>query len=338
MNFKFKIAIVILVFSIGGILFYFLFLTPPKTKECPRVIRIGYNPYLLSHGNIFQALKHLGSLEKMGHQVKFISFTDAPTQNQAFLAGDLDIGFGGDMPTVTLLASGARIKIIALGLREWRVAIIVDKEKEDAIRNINDLIGRKVGTSIGSSLDFVLHKALKDNGIDPKKVNIVNMKIPEMTAALITIQVDAIVAGEPIISKVTEVLGLGRVLFEGKCDGFIYVNEELTKNCPETVQFFIDALEEAVEYTQRNFSQTLDWLAEEMKDDYSVFKKPGFNPEKLDSILVVGQTIKPESEAIAGLKEKAEFLLARGFIKNIPDFSKNVDYSFINKTLDVEKR
>lgn len=321
--------ILVVIIAISTVVFY------PRHKE-GNVIRIGYQPYSFSHSNVFQAIKHLKFLEKRGYQPQYVSFMGGPMLNEAFIAGNLDIGFSGDMPTISLLASGAKAKIIAAGHKGFRSAVVVDSEKKSDIKTINDLIGRKVAFTKGASQHYLFFKILRENGIDPKSVNCINMKIADEFPALIANQVDAAVPYEPWISQKIEGDGLGAVLAEGGVDGFYYATEDFINKNPKAVQAFVDAVQEGLEYAQKNFSETSKWSAEETNGNYDFVNKSDFQPEKMDGIMKLGENIRPTEKQIEELKTKAEFLLGEGLIKNNPDFSQKIDFSFVNKTLKIK--
>ncbi len=330
---KFKIILGILIAGViiaGIVIFY-----PKSQKE--NIIRIGYQPYSLSHSNVFQAMKHLKLLEKKGYEPQYVSFLGGPMLNEAFVAGNLDIGFSGDMPTISLVASGAKAKIIAAGHKGFRSAIVVDAEKANEIKTIKDLVGKKVAFTKGASQHYIFYKILWENGIDPKDVNIISMKISEEFPALIVNQIDAAVPYEPWVSQKIEGEGLGKVLVDDQsANGFYYATEEFINKNPEDVQAFVDSLQEALEYAQKNFIETSEWSAEETKGNYDFVYKPDFKPGKIDGIMKPGENIKPDPSMIEDLKKKAEFLMEQGLITNVPDFYQKIDLSFVNKTLGIK--
>lgn len=317
------IAIIVLIIC-------FFFNAGKKSEE--RVIRIGYQPYWSLHSNMIQTMRHLKLLEKGGYSPEYVSFLSGPPLNQALVAKSLDIGFGGNLPAVSLIASGAGVKIIAETVKSYRQAIIVDKEKSGEIKTVKDLAGKKVGLVVGSGSHYYFYKTLKNNGMDLKDVNIVNLAVTEQSQTLSSHQIDACDPWEPWTTKI-EKSGSGVVISQTKKEeGFpcyAYVRDEFILANPKAVQAFTDAMQEALEYMQKNYSQTCEWVAEETKEDASII----CDSSKNDKILEPGENIKPRSTTIDHLIDVGNFALSQELIKEIPDFFKAVDLSFVEKTI-----
>jgi len=325
-----KIIIGVIIVIVGLILSLSLYFYQKPPKE--EVIRIGYQPFWSGHSNLIQAMKRLELLEKKGYKPEYIPFLAGPPINKALAAGDLDAGFSGDMPTISALAAGIEVKVLAATAKSLRQAIVVDKEKVEEIKEVKDLVGKKVAVAKGSTSHYFLFKILRENGIDPKRVDIINMAVKDQPLALIANHIDACVAWEPWPTKL-EKEGLGKILIEGGFSGYLYMRENFINKNPEGVKALVKALQEALEYSQKNFEQTCKWVVEETKQDYEVV----FNSAKTDRIFKMGEDIKPEAELIESLKKGAEFLLEQNLIATMPDFARKLDFTFIDKILE-EKR
>ncbi len=87
-----------------------------------------------------------------------------------------------------------------------------------------DFIGKKVGApGFGAYLHVLFVKWLMDNGVDPAKVNFVEVTFPTMSDILRSGAVDAVLSGEPIVTRMLNA-GIGTV-------GVRYV-AELGRNDP----------------------------------------------------------------------------------------------------------
>ncbi|HYA26944.1 MAG TPA: ABC transporter substrate-binding protein, partial [Thermodesulfovibrionales bacterium] len=110
--------------------------------------------------------------------------------------------------------------------------------------------------------DFLLRKALEAAGVDPRKVNIIVIKPPEMIGALDTKQIDAFIAWEPNPSK-SVTMGIGRVLISSPmiwkdhpcC--VVAVEDSFYKKNPQTVRAFLKAHVKATEYIKKNPEEAL---------------------------------------------------------------------------------
>ena len=74
-----------------------------------------------------------------------------------------------------------------------------------------DFVGKKVGApGIGAYLHVLFVKWLMEKGVDPKSVNFVEVTFPTMADTIKSGAVDAVLTGEPIITRMTQA-GLGAV-------------------------------------------------------------------------------------------------------------------------------
>ena len=79
------------------------------------------------------------------------------------------------------------------------------------IKDAKDFVGKKVGApGIGAFLHVLFRKWLIEKGVDPKNVNFVEVTFPTMSDALKSGAVDAVLTGEPFITRMKNA-GTGEV-------------------------------------------------------------------------------------------------------------------------------
>lgn len=319
------------IFFIGLILiFFFIYLGfYLKFKTNQRIIRIGYQPYVVGHSNIILVLKRLKLLEEKGYKVNYIPFLSGPPLNEALIGKRIDVGFAGDLPTISLLASNTNVKILAVNNKSLRQAILIDEEKTSKIKNVSDLRNKKIALVKGSSSHFFLFKALIENGIDPESVILIHMDVPNQPLALITNQVDAIATWEPWPTKI-EREKIGRIIKKGNYSGYIFAREDFIKNNPIVIQDIIEGFQKALEFCQKNLYQTSLWVSEETGENPEII----YDAVKTDKIFEIGENIKPTAELITELNKAAQFMFAEGLIPQIPNFNEKFDLTFVNKILE----
>ena len=72
-----------------------------------------------------------------------------------------------------------------------------------SLKSAQDFVGKKVGApGIGAYLHVLFRKWLSANGVDPAKVNFVEVTFPTMSDALKSGAVDAVLTAEPFISRI----------------------------------------------------------------------------------------------------------------------------------------
>ncbi|HEY1942068.1 MAG TPA: ABC transporter substrate-binding protein [Roseiarcus sp.] len=120
------------------------------------------------------------------------------------------------------------------------------------IKDAKDFVGKKVGApGIGAFLHVLFRKWLIDNGVDPNKVNFVEVTFPTMSDALKSGAVDAVLTAEPFISRM-QTAGTGTVAVRyaselGRTEPIIsYVTtRSFAEQNPDAIKAFRASIEEA---------------------------------------------------------------------------------------------
>lgn len=142
------------------------------------------------------------AFEEIGVEVAWTEFQSGPPQFEGIAAGKLDITEVGNTPPISGQAAGIDFKEVALlskGLKSN--AILVPKNSD--IQSIQDLVGKKVAVAKGSSAFGLLYFALESEGIDPAKVEIIQLQPDEAQPAFENGTLDAWATWEPFISNQT---------------------------------------------------------------------------------------------------------------------------------------
>jgi len=197
--------------SLLNIAFLLLLLADPSPGySWNKPIRIGYLQSDIHQLACLVALEK-GIYGKHGVKVDVAGvFKAGPEEMSAFAAGALDMGYVGEAPATTAVANKAAQVTVLAQVNTEGSAIVVGKGAPT--KGIRELANKRVAIPGYSTVqDFLLKKALAAAGMDPKKVNIIVLKPPEMIGALQTGQIDAFIAWEPHPAK-AQTMGVGRVL------------------------------------------------------------------------------------------------------------------------------
>jgi len=137
--------------------------------------------------------KEKGFFEKHGVEVELLWF-DYVASMDAFAAGKADAVCVANGDSVVLNATGARnVMILVNDYSNGNDKIVARAGIED----IKGLKGKKIGVEIGFLSHELLIKALQDNGMTEKDVELVNMPTHQAAQVLASGDVDAIVAWQP---------------------------------------------------------------------------------------------------------------------------------------------
>ncbi len=132
----------------------------------------------------------------------------------AILSGSIQIG--GPTSTVFLQAADGGLDLVAVTgasimspTSNGNIAAFV--RNGITIKEPKDFIGKKVGApGLGAFLHVLFVKWLVENGVDPKRVNFIEVTFPTMADIIKSGGVDAVLTAEPFITRMTNA-GTGSV-------------------------------------------------------------------------------------------------------------------------------
>ncbi|PWB82271.1 MAG: aliphatic sulfonate ABC transporter substrate-binding protein [Methylocystaceae bacterium] len=130
-------------------------------------------------------------LDDLPYKIEWSVFSAALNLHEALRADAIDIGGANDSPTVSAIASGSKIAIVAA----WRsrsqgVSLLVPKHS--SVRSLAELRGKTVSpTTRGSVAHFLLLGELKRAGVDPREINIAFLAPADASAAFASGKLDA---------------------------------------------------------------------------------------------------------------------------------------------------
>ena len=147
---------------------------------------------------------------KYGITVEHTLFSSGAENNEALIAGEIDINVGADSKTIALFnAIPDEALIIGTIQRGNRYATIV--KVDSPYQSWDELIGKTIATRFGTGAEGVLRKYYAQAGYEWEDFDYVNLNIEDMIAALEAGQIEAFTAWEPT-PAIAEAQGIGRVL------------------------------------------------------------------------------------------------------------------------------
>lgn len=169
----------------------------------PAKIQVGYT----NTGNLVGLFvaKDQGMFAKHGLDVDLVLIALNSTIPSALVGGSIQVG--ATTPSVLLQAVDGGLDVVAIG-----GASVNDIHKSNAgvvarqganIHTAQDFVGRRVGVpGIGAYMHVLFRKWLTDKGVDWHKVNFVEVPLAQASDVLRAGNVDAMLVGEPFISRV----------------------------------------------------------------------------------------------------------------------------------------
>src|SRR5262245_11045124 len=174
-----------------------------------------------------------------------VRFNGFPEMKEAFISKHLEATFIIAPLAMKMREQGVPIKIVHLGHRDGTTLMV---HKDSPIKTISDLRGKRIAIpSYYSNQHLILYRAFKQRGIPYDKDLLIETAPPEMPVNLHSKQVDAIIAGEPLMAK-TEMDGYGRILFMTKdvwpefISCVLAVREDVIQERRQEVQDLVDGI------------------------------------------------------------------------------------------------
>ncbi|MEH7113558.1 ABC transporter substrate-binding protein [Neobacillus niacini] len=287
--------------------------------------RIGYQ--VIPNAELLAKAKNMFEEKFDGVKVKLLPFEAAVDVNTAMAAGEIDAGLIGSSSVASGIAQNLPYKVI------WLHDVIGDNEalavkKDSGIKSIEDVVGKKIAVSFGSTTHYSLLSALKLKGIDENKVTILDMKPADMLAAWKQGQIDGGYVWYPTLG---EMLSDGNIILTSRDlakDGILtadvgIASKDFIKKHPDVLKQYISILDESVQL----YRSSKDEAAEAMKNELNVSKEDAkffmdqliwLDPKEQASDKYLGTEDKKGAFAKT-LKDTAEFLKTQKAINSVPD-------------------
>ncbi len=199
------------------------------------------------------------------------------------------------------------------------------------INSVQDLKGKKVGVTFGSTGDLYLRRLLRNNGIKSSEIKRINTRPPSLVSVLDTGGVDAIIAWEPNLTRALDKVKGAKLVSRGGdqvcfCAMLHAIPDKVYKD-KKTTQALVDAISEAAAFVRdpKNFEEvTLIASRYAPGMDHAlakrVLKHVNFDPR------IGGQTYKAWNDSVAEL-------IAQKKMKKPFDPKNYFDSSFIESTM-----
>ncbi|MGC4025549.1 MAG: taurine ABC transporter substrate-binding protein [Mesorhizobium sp.] len=139
--------------------------------------------------------------QQLGAKIDWRKFDSGADVVAAIASGAIDIGYVGSSPLAAAASRKLPIETIyVVGLIGESEALVA--RNGSGIEKVADLKGKKVAVPFVSTTHYSLLAALQHEGVDPKSVEILNLRPPEIAAAWERGDIDAAYVWDPALGQI----------------------------------------------------------------------------------------------------------------------------------------
>jgi NitT/TauT family transport system substrate-binding protein len=258
-------------------------------------------------------------------------FTDFPTVVETLKSGRLDATFMIVPLAMKLREQGVKVKVAYLGHRDGSTVMV---RPDLPVRTLKDLEGRRFALpSKYSNQNLVIRKLMKDQQVDPAKIEFLEMPPPDMPGALATRAIDAYFVGEPHAAR-AELDGTGRVLYHAKdiwprfISCVLVVTERLIETRPAVVRDLVRGIAESGEWAERHRTAAAGVVSPFFRQDEALVRYVLTQPPDRVSY----RMLTPGDHE---LQQIADMGLAAGILERRLDARELVDRRFIPERIEA---
>ncbi len=240
-----------------------------ETPLEPITIKVGY---MNNYGSLWSVLtaEQMGYMEEQGITLELSSFADGPTIISAMESGSIDIGYIGD--GAHKLCAAGNAEIIALSHVSNGDAVIGGPN----VTSLEDLAGKTVAYSAGTSSEVILTNALNSVGLTMDDINAMNMDSSAIVTAMMTGDVDACALWSPESLTVLEQVEGTTKLADNMTFSDTSISLASWIAMPDRVESerdmfvrFVTALFEGMDYSaDEHYDEVAQWVADLLAIDY----------------------------------------------------------------------
>lgn len=308
-----------------------------KTEQQTELVkvRVAYMPNMGSAASLFVGIDQ-GYFEEVGLDVEVYEFQGGPAEITAMASGDIDIAQIGHGAHALCIEGQA---VIFQMDHTNSLSDVVVANKEKGIEKAEDLAGKTIAVSSGTSSEIILQQVLYKAGLTENDVNLVEMTVDGMTTAMISGQVDACAIWSPNSITVRDALGDNYLDLGGNAD---FLDSAIFPSSYITTKEYAEKNEDILVRFGQALNKAHDWRAENIEEAAKILAKAIDAPEEtmLES---VGEadwyTITEDCGDMDAIKKvyetQQQVFIDNGRITETVDTEEYVLYDIMQKAYDA---
>lgn len=309
------IAIIIIILVIAVIA-----LISTKEEKNEYVVKVGHLQIMASKLP-FEIAKQKGFFEEEGIKIEATELQSSNLLLDALIRGDVDV-----TPEISLfpymsaeLVDPGKMKIFSVtdATKDAPFDSIMVKS-DSSIKTINDLPGKKLGVSPGTTATAMMKLFLKGKGVDTSTIEFIQLAPTAQLTGLSSGAIDALFTYEPVIAIATKSQNM-RVIFGSVFAEIVdhnplgggLITTKFASEHPEEAKKVVVAINKSYDFIKNNPDETRKIMAEVFNIN---------NPDVIQAVSLT-QFDYLENIDLQVMNQFLDSILAAGEIKSKPDLS-----------------
>ena len=312
-----------------------------RNDDKSNAVRIGFFPNI-THAQALVGKADGEFAKNIGQKIEWKKFNAGPSEIEALMAGEIDIGYIGPGPAISgYTRTKGDLQIIAGSTDAG--AILVSR-KDIHINNLSQLTNKKIAVpQFGNTQDLSLRYLLRKNGLKETTkggtVEIVQAENPDIKTLFDQKQIDVALVPEPWGSRLIKetkanlVLDYNKIWMNGNYPStVVIVRTDYLNAHPDVVKKFLKTHIKLTDYIKNNNAVAKNLINSQIKE----LTNKSLSKEILNSSFKrIKTTYNPEKDAI---KELINLSYDAGFIKTKPDTKNLFNLKPLNIALNEQNR
>ncbi len=299
-------------------------------------IKVAYMPNYASLATIVAA-EGTGAFEKYGFDVELVEFADGPTIISAMESGSIDYAYIGT--GAHKLCIQGRADVICFAQLSNADAVIGNTDK--GVNTVEDLKGKKVAYSSGTSSEEILKATLGKANLTLDDIEAVEMDASAITTAMVAGKVDACATWSPNTLTIYNELGDKAVELGANKDftdtnvsvsSFIAMPDKVENNRDQVIRF-VEAMYAGSDFRNTDFDQNCQYAA-----DLTGLSIDSMTGSKLDADWVDAATIHElanNGEMLKYYEIQQKNFLESGAVEEEVPVENYVHFDIMNEAYDA---